>query len=314
MNRYLQKILEITSRLILNQVYKYKYPSISKPITLSNNLNYRPLISIVIPVYKPKISLLKACYNSVLNQSYNNWELILVNDYPGISEIEEFFKQVKTNPKVKTFHNPSNLGIVAATNKGLEYTKGEWIAFLDNDDYLWPDALQSVVEATNQHKDAQFIYSDEDKIDENNRHFDPFLKKNFDINLIRQVNYINHFSLIKKDLLDILNNLRQGTDFAQDWDLILRASNKIKPDQFIHIPKILYSWRAIASSTASKQGISSQQQKISDIQHKVLQFDNPKHSYSQSRYLGIWSTDNQPTVLPYQLHLHSLLQLLSLRA
>ncbi len=311
MNPYLQKLLEITFHFFLNLYYQYKYPHLLHQN--KHQLESSPLINIVVPIYKPKISWLKFCLDSIINQSYQNWQLILIDDYSNNPYISQLLESYSTNPKIKILLNSKNLNIVKATNRGLKKCHGDWVAFLDHDDYLWPNALLEAVHTINQNPHCKLIYTDQDKINESNHHFDPFLKSDFDFNLLRQTNYINHLTLIHRPTLKKLNYLREGTDLAQDWDLLLRATNILSPENIIHLPKILYSWRLSSTSTSSLEGMSRQQSVISKIQKKVLQYDlhtrKIKGNIKQSRYLGIWSINNQKTILPYQFYLQSLIRL-----
>jgi len=311
MNRFLQKFLEVILHHVLNLIYQIKYPSRSRKTKLK--ITSSPLISIVVPIYRPQISWLETCLDSVINQSYQNWELILIDDNSNDPKINKLLDTYSTNPKIKIFTNSKNLNIVKATNKGLKESRGEWIAFLDHDDYLWPEALSESALTINQYPSVKLIYTDQDKINDSNQHFDPFLKPDYDFNLLRQTNYFNHLTLIERTTLHKLNYLREGTDLAQDWDLALRASNYLSPKNIFHLPKILYSWRLSSNSTASSQGMSQQQFKISKIQKEVLQYDllsrKIKGNIKQSRYLGIWSPDSQKTILPFQFYLQSLIRL-----
>lgn len=311
MNRYLQKFLEITLHHFLNLSYQYKYPSLLHPNKLK--LVSSPQVSIVVPIYRPKISWLKTCLDSVINQSYQNWELILVDDNSNDLKITELLDSYSPNPKIKIIVNSKNLNIVKATNRGLRKCRGDWIAFLDHDDYLWPEALSESVFTINQNPQSRLIYTDQDKINDSNHHFDPFLKPDYNFNLLRQTNYINHLTLIHQSTLKKLNYLREGTDLAQDWDLLLRVTNLLSSENIVHLPKILYSWRLSSASTASSEGIKRQQSTISKIQQNILQYDlNARKitgNIGQSRYLGIWSTNNQKTILPYQFYFQSLIRL-----
>lgn len=311
MNRYLQKFLEIVLHFFLNLAYQNKYPSLFHPSKYK--LVSSPLISIVIPIYRPQIYWLKTCLDSVISQSYQNWELILVDDNSNDPKINILLRSYLPSPKIKIIVNSKNLNIVNATNKGLKQCRGNWIAFLDHDDYLWPEALFQSAIAINQHPLAKLIYTDQDKINDSHHHFDPFLKSDFDFNLLRQTNYFNHLTLIDKTTLQKLNYLREGTDLAQDWDLALRASNLLSSANIIHLPQVLYSWRLSTASTASPQGIKRQQQSISKVQKEILEYDlhsrKIKGNIKQSRYLGIWSTDSLKTILPHQFYLKSLIRL-----
>jgi GT2 family glycosyltransferase len=124
---------------------------------------------------------------------------------------------------------------------------GEYIALMDNDDEITPDALYEVVKVINE-KDADFIYSDEDKLDKENNHILPFFKPDFSYDLLLSLNYITHFSVIRKAILNDIKGFRLGYEGAQDYDLFLRVVEKT--NNIVHIPKILYSWRMLETSTA----------------------------------------------------------------
>jgi len=208
MNRYLQKFLEITLHHFLNLSYQYKYPSLLHPNKLK--LVSSPQVSIVVPIYRPKISWLKTCLDSVINQSYQNWELILVDDNSNDLKITELLDSYSPNPKIKIIVNSKNLNTVKATNRGLRKCRGDWIVFLDHDDYLWPEALSESVFTINQNPQSRLIYTDQDKINDSNHHFDPFLKPDYNFNLLRQTNYINHLTLIHQSTLKKLTISERG--------------------------------------------------------------------------------------------------------
>jgi len=144
----------------------------------------------------------------------------------------------------------SNGHICKASNSALEIAHGEYIALLDHDDVLWPNALFANVEMINKHPDAKFIYSDEDKIDaKGEKHLEPFFKPDWSYEFLRSINYITHFAVIDKDLVKKVKGFRPGYEGAQDWDLFLRISREL--ETVYHIPTIIYSWRKSETSTAS---------------------------------------------------------------
>ncbi|OGL52036.1 hypothetical protein A3K55_00495 [Candidatus Shapirobacteria bacterium RBG_13_44_7] len=292
--RIIQKLLEKTFSLINNLLY---YPH-KTSFTSSG-----PLISVIIPVYDPNPDHLKTAIESVIDQTYQNWELIIINDASPNPQIQILLELFSNHPKIKIIHNLKNLNIVASTNLGIRESRGEYIAFFDHDDYLFPQALSYIAQNLN-----EITYTDEDKI-LNSQHSNPFFKPDFDPNLLSQVNYINHLCVFKKTFLEKLNYLRPGTDGSQDWDLLLRASKILKTSQVTHLPQILYSWRITPTSTASASGIKNS--KYLDVQKTILQFNFPTSTITPSRYLGIWSHNHQPTVLPYQFQLHTLKHLSS---
>jgi hypothetical protein len=213
----------------------------------------QPLISIVVPVFSPPLKVFHAMIRSVLAQSYQNWELCLVNGDSSSTEIcqaLEAYAAQDSRIKVKSLEN--NLGISGNTNVAIEMAQGYFIGFLDHDDCLAPFALYEVVNALNQYPTTDLFYSDEDYLSaDGRRRYNPVFKPVFSIDYLRAANYITHFLLLRKELGARLGWLRQGFDGAQDYDLILRAVEQAR--LVTHIPQVLYHWRAMSTSTASTQ-------------------------------------------------------------
>jgi GT2 family glycosyltransferase len=208
---------------------------------------YRPKISIITPTWNTKTPILVKTIESVRSQTYNNWELCI---YDGNSnnETKEILKQYqKIDARIKVTYGTNNYGISGNSIEASKLATGDYISLLDHDDLLAPFALFEVVKEINQ-SNADVIYSDEDKVNENEERFDPFFKPDFSLELLRSQNYICHFLTIRKSLFMKIRGFRLGFDGSQDYDLILRAvenTTKIK-----HISKILYHWRVTSGSTA----------------------------------------------------------------
>lgn len=209
----------------------------------------RPRISIAVPVYKTPLDVLKHCVDSVLGQIYPDWELCLADDAsedPSLTALLQEYSQRDSRIRLITLSH--NRGISGATNEALGICGGEYIAFLDHDDELPPFALFEVVKAINQSPDIDLFYSDEDKIDEQGRRYDPFFKPDWSPDLFRSCNYLCHFIVMKRSLLNRLGGLNESYSGSQDYEFLLRAAEET---QKIHrIPKILYHWRAIPGSAA----------------------------------------------------------------
>jgi glycosyltransferase involved in cell wall biosynthesis len=207
-----------------------------------------PLISIVVPAYNTPTRYLLPLIYSIVSQAYTNWELIVVdgsNDATASKQIASCKDIDKRIQVIKVV----NGGISKNTNAGLKIAKGEFIAFADHDDVLDEVALKEVGIAISKYPEAGIIYSDEDKIsDDGTKYFDPFFKPDWSPALFERVNYINHFCVIKKSLLDEIGFLNPDMDGAQDYDLLLRATDT--DAKIVHIPKVLYHWRATNTSTA----------------------------------------------------------------
>jgi GT2 family glycosyltransferase len=186
----------------------------------------------------------------VKGQAYARWELVLVDDCsrdPELTALLQSFADEDRRIKVRTL--AANGGIAIATNAALEMCRGEYVAFLDHDDELSADSLYRVVEMLNADPSLDVLYSDEDKIDENGRHTDGFFKPDWSPDLLRSMNYVCHFLVVRRSLLQTVGGLRLGFDGSQDYDLILRLceqSQKIR-----RVPHILYHWRMHEQSTAS---------------------------------------------------------------
>ena len=210
-----------------------------------------PKISIVIPLYKTDDNLLKELIESVLNQTYANFELCFADGSPegfGKENILKAYAQKEERIVYKILGE--NLGIADNTNEALKLATGDYVAFCDHDDILPEYALYEVVKAINENPNADFIYSDEDKIDIAGKTvFEPQFKPDFNKDMLRSVNYICHLLVVKKNLLEKLKGFDKAYDGAQDYDFILRASEQAK--QIVHIPKVLYHWRCHMNSTAS---------------------------------------------------------------
>ena len=210
-----------------------------------------PKISIVIHLYKTDDNLLKELIESVLNQTYANFELCFADGSPegfGKENILKAYAQKEERIVYKILGE--NLGIADNTNEALKLATGDYVAFCDHDDILPEYALYEVVKAINENPNADFIYSDEDKIDIAGKTvFEPQFKPDFNKDMLRSVNYICHLLVVKKDLLEKLKGFDKAYDGAQDYDFILRASEQAK--QIVHIPKVLYHWRYHMNSTAS---------------------------------------------------------------
>jgi O-antigen biosynthesis protein len=210
--------------------------------------SYKPLISVVMPVYNVDVKWLDLAVNSVLLQFYDNWELCIVDDASDNQDTLNYLRGIHNN-KIKVVFGNINRGISGATNIALGNATGEYVCFLDHDDELTKDALFEVVKAINR-TDIDLIYSDEDKITKKNKFYDVFYKPDWSPDRILSHNYVCHLCVYKKQLLDSIGYLRENYVGSQDHDLVLRFTEKTH--KIHHIPKVLYHWRAIQGSTALK--------------------------------------------------------------
>jgi glycosyltransferase involved in cell wall biosynthesis len=211
----------------------------------------RPVFSVVMPVYNTSDELLEKAIRSVVGQLYPHWELCIADDAstePHVRTILERFSAA--DPRIKVAYRQANGHICEASNTALGLATGEFVALFDHDDVLSSTALYEVAAEIDAHPDAQFIYSDEDKIDVEDRRFDPYFKPDWNPDLNNGQNYTSHMSVYRADLIRSLGGFRKGFEGSQDWDLFLRAIERIPASAIRHIPKLLYHWRAVPGSTA----------------------------------------------------------------
>jgi GT2 family glycosyltransferase len=202
----------------------------------------RPLISIIVPVYRTRAAILEKTIRSVLNQSYPDWELCVADDCSQSPELDAVLdRYAASDARVKLVRLAENQGISAASNAALAMATGEFIGLLDHDDELAQDALLHVVDALIRQPDTDVAYSDEDHIDDNGLRSEPFFKPDWSPDLILGENYVCHFLALRTSLCRELGGFRSETDLSQDLDIVLRAS--LKTQRIIHIPRILYHWR-----------------------------------------------------------------------
>ncbi len=210
---------------------------------------YKPKVSIVMPVYNVEEQWLRACVESVRNQYYENWELCIADDNSSDAHIKPLLEEFKMlDSRIKVVYREENGHISEASNSALAIATGEFVGLLDNDDTLADFALYEVVKLLNQHPQADLIYSDEDKLSEDNKRSQPFFKTDWAPDILLATNYICHFGVYRKTIIDAIGGFRKGYEGAQDYDLVLRFTEKT--NNIFHIQKILYHWRMISNSTA----------------------------------------------------------------
>lgn len=193
---------------------------------------------------------LEECITSVLAQTETNWEWCLADDFsPNPAVRRRLEKLAKSEPRVRLSFRDENGGIVAASNSALDLATGDFVALLDHDDSLMPDALEIMSSEIDRHPEVDYLYSDEDKVDEEGRYFDQFRKPAFAPERLRGQNYCCHLSVIRRSLLESVGRFREGFDGSQDYDLILRVTEKAR--RIVHVAKVLYHWRTVTGSTAT---------------------------------------------------------------
>lgn len=220
-----------------------------KELKIQKNTKFKinPKISILVPVYNTPEHFFKELVESLQNQTYSNWELCLADGSP---EPLKYMKEYAHNDKrIKYSIIGENKGISGNTNEALKLATGDFIGLLDHDDLLPIFSLYEVVKAINENPNVEFLYSDEDKIEELNKpRYGVFFKPDFSPYTLKSANYICHFSIFKKELMDKLGGFKSEYDGSQDFDIVIRASENTK--NIVHIPKVLYHWRVHQNSTA----------------------------------------------------------------
>jgi len=228
---------------------------------------YRPLMSVIIPVYNPPSEILEKTLDSIVSQSYDNWEICIADGNSserGIRDLLQIYAD--KYPNIHVLFLTENLGISENTNIAVKMARGEFIALLDHDDIISPHALFEIVHHFNENSDADIVYSDEDKIDIQDHRFDPFFKPKYSPELLNGMNYLIHFTIIRKSLFDAVNGFKKEFDGAQDYDLFFRCIEN--GAHISHIPKVLYHWRILDSSSSQSTAIKPW---IYDIGIKAVQ-------------------------------------------
>jgi GT2 family glycosyltransferase len=234
-----------------------------------DQLSYKPLISVVMPVYNTPEKWLRRAIESVSRQLYSNWELCIADDASVEPNITRILEEYSSNDsRIKVIFRKDNGHISAASNSAFEVAAGEFVAFLDHDDELSEHALYMVAVELNTNRDADLIYSDEDKIDQAGRRYDPYFKPDWNPALFLSQNFICHLAVYKTSIIRKIGGLRPGYEGAQDWDLALRVTERIPRTGIRHIPHVLYHWRAVAGSTAIAE---DQKNYVKEAQRRTLQ-------------------------------------------
>lgn len=213
---------------------------------------YRPVISILVPVYNTPAKWLEECFKSAEKQIYPHWELCVSDDCSKneytLKLLERWEEKGKRDKRIKILRQEKNLHISLTTNNCLKMASGDFVALLDHDDTLHPAALYLVAKELNKKRDLDYIYTDEDKLDEKGKHCDPYFKSGWNPDLLVSNNYTCHLSVIRKNLMEKLGGMRKGYEGSQDYDFFLRLAEVTQ--KIAHIPSILYHWRKIKGSTS----------------------------------------------------------------
>ena len=262
MKQYIQSFMVALKRgggvsnLFTNQSAYLKYLEEQRKEEVVDDFSYRPLISFIVPTYNVSRTLLTECLDSLLNQSYDHFEICISDDHSSLEETLEVLKEYeKKYDKVHVVYRKENGMISEASNTAISIARGEFIALIDNDDTIEKNSLSYVVKALNQNQKLDMIYSDEDKIDFKGNYMEPHFKPDYSPDTLMGVNYICHLCVLRKSLVEKLGGFRKEYDGSQDYDLFLRVVESTK--EIYHIEKVLYHWRQTATSTAGYLGNKS---------------------------------------------------------
>src|SRR5438093_1657418 len=209
---------------------------------------FQPLISVITPVFDTPVQRLEEALESVLAQAYQNWELLLIDDGSSATDLLEALPALAArDQRIILGKVGKHAGISAASNQALALARGEWVVVLDHDDVLEPDALFQIAKLLQTHRDAEMIYSDEDKLAEDGYEA-PLFKPDWSPDFFLSYNYVGHLTAMRREIVEKVGGFRSEFDSAQDYDLFLRIVEQTK--RIHHIPRVLYHWRRSADSSA----------------------------------------------------------------
>jgi glycosyltransferase involved in cell wall biosynthesis len=212
----------------------------------------KPLLSIILPVFNPELEAFDQAIQSIIRQVYPHWELCISDDastQPGVREIIE--KHAQADKRIKVVYRQVNGHISAASNSAIALASGDYLVLFDHDDELHPLALFLVAKVINDHPDVEIIFSDEDKLTSSGKRIEPYFKSDFDDALVLSQNMVSHLGVYRAKTVHQIGGFRVGYEGSQDYDLLLRVIERIRPNQIVHIPWVLYHWRISKESVAA---------------------------------------------------------------
>ncbi len=222
--------------------------------TRASRLVHRPRFSILLPVYETPEKWLRRCLDSILSQAYPEWELCIVDDAsssPHVRRVLEAY--LAKDSRIRVTWRATNGHISRASNDALAMATGDYIALMDHDDELRPHALLEMAERMQADPGLRLLYSDEDKIDVEGQRMQPYFKPDWNPDLLLSQNYLCHFTVLDRQLVEDVGGFREGFEGSQDHDLFLRCTAALAAGQIGHVHKVLYHWRAIPGSTAHQR-------------------------------------------------------------
>ena len=233
------------------------------------------VFSILMPVFRPPHALLQRAIESVLHQTYSNWQLCIVDDASGDADLSRLVRSFSLKDKrifVKTREINGHISI--ASNDALAMASGDFVVLLDNDDELHIDALACIAEKIAVRADAEIVFSDEDKLSSSGKRHSPYFKSEFNPVLFLAQNMISHLGVYRTSTLREIGGFRVGVEGAQDWDLGWRVVEAKGADKVVHVPRVLYHWRELPGSTSRDVGeksyaVAAQVRVISDHLERI---------------------------------------------
>ena len=223
-----------------------------KELERQRNYKFRekPLISVVVPAFRTPEKFLRQMLDSMQAQTYGNWELCIANGSPEDSRMQAVLREyAQKDPRIRYKNLKENLGIAENTNEAFSMAAGEYVGLMDHDDLLAPNALFEIVSVLEKNQQTDAVYTDEDKVTTDlSEHFQPHLKPDFNLDLLRSNNYICHFFVVRRSIVEQAGGFRREFDGAQDYDFIFRCVERAR--HVAHVPEILYHWRTHKASTA----------------------------------------------------------------
>lgn len=268
---------------------------------LETPLTDEPLVSVLCPTYKPLMRDFEAAIESVIGQSYRNWELIIVDDGGKSPDVAARIKRYcEADPRIRALALAENQGISNATNVAMDAAQGKYTVFFDHDDLLLDVAIEVMVRAA-ERTGGKLLYSDEDKIDQAGYFLDPNLKPDFNYRYLLGCNYICHLTMIDTATMRAIGHLKTEYDGAQDHDFMLRAAERLKPSEIVHVPEILYHWRMTPNSTAvsiaNKQyAVKAGVRAVADHLKRMKTRAKVEAINNMSIYRVVWKVTKQPSV------------------
>jgi GT2 family glycosyltransferase len=246
-----------------------------------------PLISIIFPVYNSPEEFLRQAIDSVRAQLYPKWELCIADDCSTLPHVAKILDEYAAlDERIRVHRRQVNGHISACSNSSVALATGSWLCLMDHDDVLAEHALAVCALALHGHPEVAIVYSDEDHIEADGSRSQPYFKPDFDPLLILGQNYFSHLSLVRADLVELVGGFREGYEGSQDWDLLLRVLEHVRPDQVVHIPHVLYHWRVHSESTASAV---SAKPYVVDASRRVVE-EHLKRIGVEATVTTVWAT------------------------